>query len=195
MLLKTGRGLVELIDENPDTPELLLRKYPQLDHETLEMFERVGRGKLLPELVLDHSPGARRVARLALPIKTQEHLYSKLIDVPKRQKDGCVTFVPKPLHKLTTVEASITIGETGDRTEIEKEAALAERERTIKQRELRYETLDGGKSIRFLDESKYDILELIATLQRLADKTKASAVKTLQSDMQHNQLRTRPEAA
>lgn len=187
-LLQTGEVVVKMVDINPNAYEDIIKKYPTCRSSWLEMFEQIGRKQLLPELMLDTSHAARRLIHLNLSYKAQEQLYGKTIEVPRRKDDGAVVFVPKPFDKLSPSEVAIVIGPKGQRTNDEKKAMLAERERAQKIRELRYEFLDGNK-VRFFMESEFEIMELIATLQRHVEQNKESEIKALQSSMQQNQVR------
>jgi hypothetical protein len=184
-ILKTGKGLVELIEENPDTPEILLNRYPKLGVGTLEALEQIGRGKLMPELMLDNSPGARRLAYL--PITMQQKLYGEPIGVPVRAEDGTVFFKPKPIDRLTPTEVALTISKTGPLGDLEKKAALSERERELKRHSLRYDI--NGDKITFLGQPQFVIAELHAELGRILERNKLAAMKTLQADVKRNQVR------
>lgn len=182
-LLRCGELLAEMIDENPETPEILLKKYPNLKWEMLEMLEQIGRKRLMPELLLDTSPGARRLANMSYEM--QQALYLKPITIPVRQPDGEVFFKTKSIDKMSPAELPLVLGPKGELTNDEKKAALIEKEREKKRREMRYEV--DGNTIKFIGECEFEINSLIAILQRIADKNKDSAIETLETDMKGNQ--------
>lgn len=184
-LQEIGEVIVQMVDLDPNAYEAIVKEY-HCNATWLEMFEQIGRKQLLPELMMNNSYAARRL--IHLPYNVQKQLYGKPIEVPKRRHDGAVVFVPKPFDKLSPSELAIVIGPKGQRTNDEKTALLAERERVQKMRELRWEDLGNGR-IRFIGEPEFVITELIATLQLIAEQNKESEIKALQSSMQQNQVR------
>lgn len=184
-LLKCGEGLVVLIEENPQTPELLLARYPRLHVDTLEMLEQIGRKELLPELLLDTSHAARRLGGYAMDM--QRELYGKSVEVPFRKQDGEIGFRVKPLDKLSPAEIPLTLGDAGPLSTDEKKTALVAREREQRRREKRYEV--NGDRIRFIGEPEFTISELLVQLQSLEEKRMSADLKLLQSKIKGNQVK------
>src|SRR5688572_18683180 len=81
---EAGRFVADKIDTNVNFVEDILREFPKLNREIIYRFERIGRKQLLPELLLDGSVGAAKLAQL--PYRSQVELYQKPVDVVVRRE-------------------------------------------------------------------------------------------------------------
>lgn len=63
---QAGKKLVELIDEFPETKEIIMTRNPKFRMEALNRLEAIGRGSILPELAFDEREGVKALRRLPL---------------------------------------------------------------------------------------------------------------------------------
>lgn len=180
-ILKTGQGLVALIEENPDTPELLLKRYPRLRADTLTMLEQVGRKKILPELCMDCSIGAARLARL--PYKVQEEVYSKALPVLKKV-DGGFEVKHKTIDEMTPAEATQVIGDRLFNV-AEQQHIIQQRTEAREMRKLRY--VADANGIQFQNDPYFTWAEL----EMVMTKYRSAQVKDIGAVMAANQITRR----
>lgn len=69
---KAGKLLVKLVDKNPDVKAKIVREHPEISMGVLARLEMVGRGFVLPEMLLSDSAPFR--ASRVLPISEQKRL-------------------------------------------------------------------------------------------------------------------------
>lgn len=67
---KAGQLVAKNIDENPDFVDQVCDQCKDISPETIYRFEQIGRKQLYPKLLLNDSPGVRRLRRL--PYALQE---------------------------------------------------------------------------------------------------------------------------
>ena len=65
-----GKLVVKNVEKNPNFIDQVCDKYKDISPEILYRFEQIGRKQLNPRLLLNDSPGVRRLRRL--PIEVQE---------------------------------------------------------------------------------------------------------------------------
>ena len=65
-----GRIIVEILDDDPHAADEIGRQCPGITPAIIHVFERIGRGLLIPSLAVDSSPGASRLREL--PISSQK---------------------------------------------------------------------------------------------------------------------------
>lgn len=73
---KAGQIVCSLIDEDPAAIDKITSKIPQLSRETLRSLERIGRGTLLPQLMLRSGAGWQRLRMM--PVSVQ----ARFVDAP-----------------------------------------------------------------------------------------------------------------
>ena len=122
--IRAGRLLCQIKADDPGAIAAILEANPELTPEILASFERIGRREVHPALVLDGSPGAKRLA--ALPYDEQARLHRAEVLVVVRSASGPVTR-HKRVCDLTKSEALRVIGEQGIRTEAEQRRLLRPR--------------------------------------------------------------------
>ncbi len=99
---RAGKVLCRLVDEDPAIYGKILEELPYLTREVLESFEAIGRKTVYPYLIVDGSPGARRLA--SLPYADQVRIYNTRIAVVV-QKGGVTQQTFKRVPDLTAAEA------------------------------------------------------------------------------------------
>lgn len=70
---KAGAILVQMVDRNPNAYKLIMAKSPHISVDLLLAFERIGRRKVYPYLLMERSAGAQRL--LNFPYAEQEKLF------------------------------------------------------------------------------------------------------------------------
>jgi hypothetical protein len=110
---RAGKILCKLVDDDATVLGKILADHPYLTRETLESFERIGRKLLYPYLVVDSSPGARRL--VGLPYGDQVRLYEGRIAVVTITK-GITEQKFKRVFELTEAEARRVFNDDGLRT-------------------------------------------------------------------------------
>jgi hypothetical protein len=162
---RAGKILCQLLEDDPAIFGKIVDGRPYLTRETLESFARIGRRELYPYLVVDGSPGARRLARL--PYRDQERIYESRVAVVVRQK-GITEQKFKRVFELTAPEASRVFNCTGLRTVQEQMHLLAQPKRKnarstprVERDAQEPESTAGGAS---LDAKPADDLKRLLTL-------------------------------
>jgi hypothetical protein len=168
--LKTaGEILVELVKENENTFEIIVRECPGITEPFLQALYRIGRGQLDPLLLQDPSPAAQRAVRLNLPIAEQRKLTTAKIEVARPGKNGGGdTVVKKSLDELTQKEVSRVIGEKGIRTVKEQVAIIKNEQAAKKVTAARYEIFNNR--IIFHEGATFDYFQLMDLASKIAPK-------------------------
>ena len=86
--VQAGALLCEMVRDDPLVVTRILRDNPHLTREVLDAFQRIGRKEVLPILMVDGSPGARRLA--GLPYEDQARIYAGTVRVVRRTRAGVV---------------------------------------------------------------------------------------------------------
>jgi hypothetical protein len=182
---EAGDYLVAKIDENKSFIDDVLKEFPNLNREFVYQFERIGRKQLLPELLLEGSAGASRLAML--PYRSQVALYNKPIDVVVR-REGNFFIERKAVNKLTPKESAVVFDAKKIRSAKEQQSVIQEREKIKQAKEARY--VADGDGIEFLCRGKYTWGELEDIIKR----HKPAAARSLKSALQFNQIQPRSNA-
>lgn len=119
--MKAGAVLVQMVDKNRNAFEMIMYDYPQISIDVLVAFERIGRKQLYPYLLLDNSPGSRRL--LNLPYGLQAQYYKASVDVITGWDNGSPRIESKSVHRLTYDEAERAFSHQGVR-DIEQQKDL-----------------------------------------------------------------------
>lgn len=119
---KAGRLLVGMVERNPNTYSIIIKENPHLSIDLLLAFEKIGRNEIFPYVLLDKSPGSRKL--LSLPFELQKKYYREPVSVVARLIDGKPVVEKRLVSNLTKEEAQIVFGPDGIRTEAEQVTLL-----------------------------------------------------------------------
>lgn len=122
--IEAGRLLNELVEEDPSVRQKIFARNPWMTKYVLGGFERIGRREIYPRLLLDSSPGARRLIRL--PYDEQERLYCTVVEVAVIN-EGRVSTERKSLQSLTNNEADLVFGKNSIRPVEQQKRILTEK--------------------------------------------------------------------
>lgn len=68
---KAGQIVCSLIDEDPTAIDKITNEIPQLSRDTLRSLERIGRGTLLPQLLIRSGAGWQRLRMMPVSVQTR----------------------------------------------------------------------------------------------------------------------------
>lgn len=119
--VEAGKLLVELIDGDPDAVQGISARAPWATREVLSNFERIGRGQVLPQLLVDPSEGAQ--ALLKLPYEEQRRLCDAEVAVASLVR-GEIVVASKRIQKLSRQECRTLFSATGIRPIAEQRKLL-----------------------------------------------------------------------
>ena len=180
-LVTAGKLLVEMIEENENTFEIILTRIKTASLPFLEALERVGRGQLRPELLLNPAPAAQRTVQFALPIKVQDKIATGYLETVVKDGDGFL-IKHKKMDELTAHESARVIGTDGIRTVEQQKAIIKEQIENRAAREMRFEIRNDR--VVFHTEHAWTWSEL----EEIADKIKPKAVD-IEKEIKKNQVR------
>lgn len=180
-IAEAGRILVELVESNENTYEIIMKRCPGVTLEFLETLERVGHGRLDHRLLCNPSWAAMRATRTALPIEAQKQLVDGYVQVAVKNNGGVVV-KPKRMDELTRHEASRLIADDHLRTPDEQIKIMRDREVVKAATSMRYMILDG--KVTFLERVTLTWAELTELANKIAPKA-----SELQGAMMSNQVR------
>lgn len=166
-LKQAGELLVEMLDENEDTMEILLRENRGLSIAFLESLERVGRGLLDPLLLTDTAPAAQRAISQALPPQAQKELLTKNVPVVVGS-NGETHVEHKPMRELNTREAARVIGDGKIRTPEEQLRVLQEQAAARVAKSVRYEI--RGDRVLFHEGAMFTWVQLEEIIEKIRPK-------------------------
>ena len=63
--VEAGEIIAKMLDEDPSAVDTIAREIPGLTKEILFTFERIGRRELHPSLLINNSPGVKRLAQVS----------------------------------------------------------------------------------------------------------------------------------
>ncbi len=101
--VRAGALLCEMVRDDPLVTTRILRDSPHLTRDILEAFQRIGRKEVLPILMVDGSPGAKRL--VGLPYEEQSRIYATTVRVARKTMDGIVERSVR-VSDLTAAEAA-----------------------------------------------------------------------------------------
>ena len=174
---EAGRRIAYLVDQNPDTYELLLKENPDLTADFIMLLEDVGRGTMPIGVIM---------------IK-DEVVQNIIMRLPADQRALALT-VPQPVLKGQNVEQIMVQKMTradglrwnGQSVE---EQAKRQRDRDAyrhARKENRY-FVDGDEVV-FMELVRVKICELKEFADKLVLESKDKGLKSLQNDIQKNQI-------
>jgi len=119
-LREAGAMLVQMLEEDPQVLDRIVERHPEVPRGLLVNLERVGRGAVMPELILREGPQWRSLERL--PYREQERVFHEGVKVyvPQERENGAVDWKCVPAARLTYEEARQAIGPDGVRTPMEQ---------------------------------------------------------------------------
>jgi hypothetical protein len=120
--VKAGKWLVQMRDRDSDVYNKILRSCPGISVDTLLVFEKIGRRKLNPRLLLDNSPGSKRL--MSLPYDLQVSCESADLEVLTGWSNGRPVVQKKKLRDLSASEAYRVFSTSWFRTPKEQEDFL-----------------------------------------------------------------------
>lgn len=111
---QAGEILVKLVEENPNVYTEIIRKTPTITFEMLLAFERMGRKQIYPPLLMDSSPGAKRL--LELPYDVQERCCKDPVEVVIDASNGVPVTAKKYIKELSEYESRVLFSSSAVRT-------------------------------------------------------------------------------
>lgn len=120
--LKAGEIIAREMDKNPDFIEQISDQYPDLPVNILYRFEQIGRKQVYPRLLLNDSPGARRL------IKMPYALQVKYSDEPMALLTKSGDSLKVEVRNLTPDQANQAFASDHIRTLAEQRAWLEDKE-------------------------------------------------------------------
>lgn len=121
---EAGAMLAAMVDSNPNTYRDIMSKNPAVSVDMLLAFEKIGRKKIYPQLLLDNSPGAKRL--LALPYELQEKYCTSRVPVLTGWVRGKPHVEEKSVQSLSGAEVERVFFNGGIRAVEEQKALLPE---------------------------------------------------------------------
>lgn len=109
-----GELLVTMIDSDPLARKKIMKQCPSISMDILIAFERIGRKQVFPKLLLDPSPGSKRL--LTLPYELQEKYCTEKVQVLLQWRPGNPNYIEKHVQSLTSSEVEQVFGADGART-------------------------------------------------------------------------------
>lgn len=175
-LLEAGQIICEMLKEDDQVFEKIIKDCPSMTFAFLETLERIGLGKLDWRIVADPSPLAHRAMAQALPMSQQVKLLEKPIAVAVRD-NGDIRIVQKRIHECNQVEATRIVGEGKIRTPEEQTHILREQIAHESQRDSRY-VIDGDRIHFFKTQWTWsELSEILERFKPSADDIEASVKK------------------
>jgi hypothetical protein len=164
-LQEAGEIAAQAIDQDQDWPDKVVDKCPDMTIAFIRKIEAVGRKKLHPRLVVNESPGVRRLARL--PYSLQEK-YS-VNPVPLLiNKNGNWETLQVDVRNLLPDQARQVFSDDGLRDSSGQRAWIEDK--ATKQvappaTGIQYQI--RGRKVRFLEPAEYSASELASILARI----------------------------
>jgi hypothetical protein len=152
--------IADNIDQDPEFVEKLCDQCRDLSHETVHRFEQIGRKQLYPQLLLNDSPGVRRLR--CLPYELQKLYSTKPVSMLLDRGDT----MEIDIRNMSPDQASQTFARDHVRT-------IAEQRAWIEQRKAVAEVVAENQ------ESPYQIVGRSVVLKRTCRLTTADLAKIL----------------
>lgn len=111
---RAGELLVSMVEKDPLTFKKIRRQCPTISSDILLAFERVGRRLIFPKLLLDSSPGSKRL--LSMPYEMQERFSSEKVQILVKWHPEKPQFTEKHIQELSAPEVEQVIGVDDVRT-------------------------------------------------------------------------------
>lgn len=136
-IVRAGKLLVEMIEENENATEILIRDRIA-PRQLLEALEEVGRGKLDPLLLTDPSPAAQRALSQAMPMADQRRLTTGFVPVAVKNSSGGFEVQNKRMEEINVTESYRVIGDGKIRSPEEQMQIIQQQEAERALRERRF---------------------------------------------------------
>lgn len=94
--LEAGRIVATQLETDPGWADEVHEKHPEISIETIYAFDRIGRGTLLPQLLISDSAGYKFLRRQ--PLKLQEKCLRQGVDVLTYNNDRWTTLKVDPAN-------------------------------------------------------------------------------------------------
>jgi hypothetical protein len=121
-----GKLLVKMVKSDGHVFDKITAAHPNLTFDILSTFERIGRDEIYPYLLVDGSPGARKLA--GLPYDSQVEIYNGTVDVVTKGISGFKIEHMK-IHDMTAVQAARVFDVNRIRSVNEQQKLLAAQRR------------------------------------------------------------------
>lgn len=105
---RAGELLIKLVDDNPNIYSDIIQRNSGITFEMLLVFERIGRKQIYPPLLMDNSPGARRL--LEMPYDVQERFSKEPVDVVVNGDMLAPSVEKRYVKELSASDAKIVFG-------------------------------------------------------------------------------------
>ena len=120
---QAGKIIVEVLDDYPHAADEITKQCPQLTPSIIGIFERIGRGQLLPSLAVDSSPGIARLREL--PMSSQKRYEIEPVPLVVETASG-TDILLVDVKNLTKLQARQVFANGRMRSEGEQKAFLIE---------------------------------------------------------------------
>lgn len=184
---EAGRLLCDIVRDNPEAYINILSDNPHLSRDVLESFERIGRKEIHPYLLVDGSPGARRLA--GLPYASQVKLYEGRITVVVKTKAGFEQR-RKRVCELTSKEAGLVFDVDRMRTVQEQSKLLGNHSHSSNPHCRSTPTHESESNGATLDETPTQELLRVLTIANDALLEARTALAMIQRGSPHDALLT-----
>ncbi len=181
-LVAAGEVYVHLLETVEGIQDTLVKTYPNiLSYKVLDAMERIGRKQILPQLLLDTSPGAGRL--INLPYSDQVKYSEANVDVVVI-REGKSFIERKPVRELTGAEAHRVFARNSMR-DAKEQVEYISGGAPIKYRRMPY-TIDGA-NVYF---NSHVMLNL-EDIEEIREKLKNPPLKGLAETIKGNQGKRR----
>lgn len=175
-LLDIGNHVVECLDRNPRIREMWMKDLPSLSPMLLDVFERIGRKQILPEIYL--SPVADKL--LMAPVSVQQDVVNRgVLVVEMAGKEARANY--KQLNQLTPRDAAQALKHGNTRSYEEQVEYLTPGPKIVRKR---WEPMDD-----FNIAINYSTVITPAEYCAWAEKYEAAQSKQLEAHLKANQGR------
>lgn len=120
---KAGELICRMLKRDPKCFHKIIERSPWMTYELLNAFVQIGEKKLYPYVMLDQSPGARRIS--IFPYEEQKKLFTGTIEVVSI-RNNVIHASQKRLQELTRKEVEIAFSDSGVRPAAEQRSLLKE---------------------------------------------------------------------
>ena len=154
--------------------DVIANEYNPHQQQQFLALDKIGKGKVLAELILCMTPGATRL--LKAPISVQRALVKTPVQLVTFQ-DGKRCVVDKLVTSMTSPEVNLVLDDAHQVRSTADQIAKLEvpRQRTspTKRCSERYQISEDGETIKFFADTVFTFSQLVAFMDRMADLGKA----------------------
>ena len=166
-LITAGKLVVEMLEENEDAFEILLReRIARLS--MLEALEQIGRGKLDPMLLADPSYIAQRAVRQGIPMGQQRQIQNEHIAVAAISDDGeGIEIKHKTKDEISLAESIRVIRDGKIATPEEQVAVLKEQQARATLRRMTYRVDPANHTVTFMRDTEWNYSQLAEIVEKI----------------------------